>query len=223
MNERYKMAFGSAAIGAAFFALLTFLQFLFAHQPNTHDVNPIGFHAQGQVLQIGTDGGGSNLKIESCAENNPCKLRFDFSTDYNSAALVPVTCAGYVSCLAFSGDSVNLSYPFDPLAKPYKLNGRIVKVDKKDNAKGDTSGLGFHANGEMRVKVNSLNLDVCTTSASCSLRFDFSTNSTSEFYAFTCENYQNCMLFHDAWSDVADGPAQQLFTDRINGRIVLNP
>jgi hypothetical protein len=215
MNDRYTMAIGALIIAAALFIGGVFFEKLL--YPGTRDVNPIGFHAQGQV-QINGD---NTLNIHTCSQDQSCTLAFDFSTDKGSQ-LAPLTCDGYKRCMAFSGDQVNVSDDPNVSGTIQKVNGRVVQVSKKDHHKGD-GGSGFHAKGILQIDSNSLNLDGCSQGAKCTLSFDFWTDADgNEPAALDCASPQPpCLSFDSLTVAVASGPTGIRHTDEISGRVVL--
>jgi hypothetical protein len=217
MDERYTKAVGALIIAAALFIGGVFFEKL--RHPTVRDVNPIGFHAQGQV-QINGD---NTLNIHTCSQNNSCTLAFDFSTDENGAQLAPLTCDGYKRCIAFSGDQVSVSDDPSVGGTIQKVNGRVVQVSKKDHHKGD-GGLGFHAKGVVQIDSNSLNLDGCSQGAKCTLTFDFWTDANgNEPAPLNCASSQpHCLSFESLTVAVADGPAGIRHEDGITGRVVLD-
>jgi hypothetical protein len=89
-----------------------------------HDVNPIGFHAEGQV-QIN---GGSSLDTSTCSKNGACTLRFDFSTNEDGNTPEDLPCAANSNCLSFSGPTVMIAGSPDGLQTPEVVNGRVMVV-----------------------------------------------------------------------------------------------
>jgi hypothetical protein len=80
VNQRFTTAIGALIIAAVFFSAGVLYQKRICPQ----NVNPIGFHAQGEVV-IEKNG----FSVPTCTKKKPCTLRFDFWT--NTAASNPLT------------------------------------------------------------------------------------------------------------------------------------
>lgn len=90
-----------AAISAAVIAIVAFLIGFNMHPLS--DVNPVGFHAKGQV-QIN---GSNTLNAANCTSTStkPCTLTFDFSLDPKVAPSQQLNCDKGANCLSFSNQA----------------------------------------------------------------------------------------------------------------------
>ncbi len=228
MNERITAIIGALIIAAIFFAGGVLIEKQRAdvalhecqrqcHRKAQTDVNPIGFHAQGQV-QVNYN----KVNIQSCKPDASCTFAFDFSTDANAAQLGALTCEGYANCMSFSGDKVYVADAPDVIGTMQKVNGRVVKLNKRESHKGD-GGLGFHAKGVVQIYDNSLNLDSCKQGEKCTISFDFSTDGDgNEPKELDCASSQpHCLNFDSLAVAVANGPIGIRNEDEITGRVVL--
>ncbi|HXO17914.1 MAG TPA: hypothetical protein VN909_07060 [Candidatus Dormibacteraeota bacterium] len=95
MNERFTTAIGALIIAAAFFVGGVFFEkHTTGHDRNARNVNPIGFHVDGQAyIKKG------NLDASQCGDTKTCWIRFDFSTDHVS--LQSLDCPANSNCLSF--------------------------------------------------------------------------------------------------------------------------
>ncbi|HXO17913.1 MAG TPA: hypothetical protein VN909_07055 [Candidatus Dormibacteraeota bacterium] len=115
MNQRFVLAIGAFVIAAIAFVAGYFI-------PHTTDVNPIGFHARGQVQMDKS----TALDPSSCYKNGSCTLVFDFWTSADGNVPADLPCAASSNCMSFRGINASVAGNPNGTQNSDTITGRVL-------------------------------------------------------------------------------------------------